>query len=112
MSTNATPLLITPARLAALMAETASRGQKDSIRILDATWFMPNVKRSPLEEFRTGPRIPGSSFWDVESVASLKEEVDEDGQSLNPLGLGHMMPSAEKFAKAAGEQQCRTKTPH
>lgn len=64
---------------------------------------MPNIKRDPLLEHLQGPRIPTSTFWDVEKVASLKDEVDENGQSLNPMGLGHMMPSAEKFAKAAGK---------
>ncbi|UZJ51910.1 hypothetical protein CBS101457_001230 [Exobasidium rhododendri] len=104
MSVNATPLLITPQRLASLLSQAASRGQENGIRVLDATWFMPNVKRDALQEFTRGPRLPRSTFWDVESVASLKDEVDINGHSLNPLGLGHMMPSPEKFAKAASSQ--------
>jgi 3-mercaptopyruvate sulfurtransferase SseA len=99
-TTSTTPLLITPQRLASLMSQAKSTGGQ-SIRILDATWFMPNVKRDPLQEYLKGPRIPTSMFWDVESIASLKEEVDESGKSLNPMGLAHMMPTEEKFARAA-----------
>lgn len=99
MSSSATPLLITPRRLASLMKDG---GQK--LRILDATWFMPNVQRNAHQEWLKGPRIPKSTFWDVETIASLQDEVDEKGQSLNPLGLPHMMPTQDKFAKAAGLQ--------
>jgi thiosulfate/3-mercaptopyruvate sulfurtransferase len=100
MSSSATPLLIPPRRLASLMEES---GEK--LRILDATWFMPNVKRDAHQEWLAGPRLPKSTFWDVESVSSLKEEVDsQSGKSLNPLGLPHMMPSSLKFAKAAASQ--------
>lgn len=97
MST-ATPLLITPQRLAALMNDSNQK-----VRVLDATWFMPNVKRDAHQEYMKGPRIPQSTFWDVEKVASTKEDIDADGSSLNPMGLGHMMPSDHKFAKAACE---------
>lgn len=67
------------------------------VRILDATWFMPNVKRNAEEEFQRGPRIPGALFWDVDKIAT-----DKDDLTKNPLGLSHMMPSAETFARAAG----------
>lgn len=97
-SSSSTPLLVTPQRLASLMREAGHK-----VRILDATWFMPNISRNAHQEFLDGPRIPSSTFWNVDAVASLKEDVDEQGQSFNPLGLSHMMPSSEKFAKAAGK---------
>lgn len=56
-------------------------------RIIDVTWFMPNVKRSGLEEWKS-KRIPGSGYLDLDEVASEHE-----------LGLPHMMPSPATFAK-------------
>lgn len=101
MSSSSTPLLITPQRLAALMNESKANGGQQ-LRILDATWFMPNVDRNARQEFVEKARIPTSTFWDVEEVASQPGEVDEQGIALNPLSLGHMMPTADKFARAAG----------
>ena len=56
-------------------------------RIIDVTWFMPNVKRSGLEEWKS-KRIPGSRYLDLDEVASEHE-----------LHLPHMMPSPATFAK-------------
>ena len=57
---------------------------------VDSTWFMPNINppRSGFEEWKKR-RIPGSRFLDLDAVASA-----------HPLGLKHMMPSGEVFAKA------------
>ena len=57
------------------------------MRIVDVTWFMPNVKRSGLEEWKS-KRIPGSRYLDLDEVASEHE-----------LQLPHMMPSPATFAK-------------
>ncbi len=58
---------------------------------------MPNSPRNPNEEFLQGPRIPHAQRWDVDIIA-------EDSESLGgPKGLGHMMPSKEKFAEACCE---------
>lgn len=84
-STAAPPLLLSPASLSSLLA-----GEKKP-RILDATWFMPGVTRNAGEEFTEGPRLPNSSFWDVEDVADRN----------HPLGLKHMMPRPETFAEAS-----------
>lgn len=55
---------------------------------------MPNSPRNPNEEFIQGPRIPQAQRWDVDVIA-------EDSENLGgPKGLGHMMPSREKFAEA------------
>src|SRR5258708_26334829 len=56
-------------------------------RIIDVTWFMPNVKRSGLEEWKA-KRIPSSRYLDLDQVASEHE-----------LHLPHMMPSPATFAK-------------
>ncbi|KIJ68744.1 hypothetical protein HYDPIDRAFT_106979 [Hydnomerulius pinastri MD-312] len=58
------------------------------VSILDASWFMPNSPRKPLQEFQ-GKRIPGAQFLDLDEVASTHE-----------LGLKHMMPSERVFAHA------------
>ena len=83
------PLLITPKQLAARIAS------KQSLCILDATWFlrMPNAPvRNAHAEYLQGPRVPGSLFWDVDAVATTGESV---------MNLPHMMPSGSMFAEAA-----------
>ncbi|ELU43331.1 thiosulfate sulfurtransferase [Rhizoctonia solani AG-1 IA] len=60
---------------------------------VDSTWFMPGTPRSAYEEWKQR-RIPGARFLDLDAVASQ-----------HPLGLKHMMPSGEVFAKACGEQK-------
>ncbi|KAG9314648.1 Rhodanese-like domain-containing protein [Chiua virens] len=82
MSTTATtPYLLSPSSL----RESMSSG---SVSILDATWFMPNSPRRPLQEFQA-KRIPGARFLDLDEVASPHE-----------LGLKHMMPSEKVFSDA------------
>ena len=60
---------------------------------LDASWHMPNLTspRSASTEFLTR-RIPNSQFWDVDGIAEKSE-----------MGLQHMLPSPETFAKACGK---------
>lgn len=98
-TSSAPPLVLEPKELHALLQQNSR-----PIRILDATWFMPNVDRNAYAEFLRGPRVPGASFWDVDKVATLADEKDANGQLLNPLGLSHMLPSPDKFAKEAGNQ--------
>lgn len=52
---------------------------------------MPNSPRNPKAEF-TSKRIPGAQLLDLDEVASPHE-----------LGLKHMMPSSEVFAKACSQ---------
>lgn len=66
-----------------------------STKILDASWHMPNSPRNPNTEFLTGPRIPQAIRWDVDAISVPKTDSE-----LNPLGLGHMMPSPETFSQA------------
>jgi len=79
----AAPLLVTPTHVDQL------RRQK-KISFLDASWFMPNSPRNPSQEF-ISKRIPGAHFLDLDQVASQ-----------HPLGLKHMMPNEQAFAKACG----------
>ncbi|WFD37009.1 hypothetical protein MCUN1_003901 [Malassezia cuniculi] len=86
---NIPPLVLGPQAVAKLLRSEAPP------RILDATWFLnaPGATpRNALDEFRRGPRVPTSSFWDVDQIATRGESV---------RNLPHMMPSAAQFAEAA-----------
>ena len=111
MSTKAksepVPLILAPKEVQELMS---SKEHSSSIRILDATWFMPNVERNAKKEFQSGPRIPNASFWNVDEVATQKGEKDGNGNDLNPLGLSHMMPTPNNFARAASEHGIKSDT--
>ncbi|KMZ60444.1 Thiosulfate sulfurtransferase [Zostera marina] len=57
------------------------------IKILDASWYMPDDQRNPFQEFQTA-HIPGSLFFDL------------DGISDRTSNLPHMLPSEEGFSAA------------
>lgn len=80
---TAAPYLLSPASV----REAINSG---SVSVLDATWFMPNSPRKPLQEFKS-KHIPGAHYLDLDKVASP-----------NKFGLKHMMPSARTFAAACG----------
>ncbi|KAJ8508080.1 hypothetical protein ONZ45_g9606 [Pleurotus djamor] len=82
MSTSAAaPYLLAPQEAKQLLS-------LNQVKLLDATWFMPNLPRKARDEF-VKQRVPGSQFLDLDEVASPNE-----------LGLKHMMPSASVFAQA------------
>jgi thiosulfate/3-mercaptopyruvate sulfurtransferase len=55
------------------------------IRVIDATWFMPNDPRDA-KALYAERRIPGAIFFDIDEIADTGSD------------LPHMLPSAEKFA--------------
>ncbi len=65
----------------------AQNQQDPGIRIVDATWFLPNAGRDAVAEYETG-HIPGAVFWNIDTIA--------DGESALP----HMLPDALVFAAA------------
>lgn len=65
-----------------------SQLQDDTLRIVDASWHLPATGRDARAEFETG-HIPGAVFFDID---------EHSGDSHLP----HMMPTAERFASAAG----------
>eukprot|EP00747_Dinoflagellata_sp_TGD_P041896 gnl/TRDRNA2_/TRDRNA2_141745_c0_seq2.p1 gnl/TRDRNA2_/TRDRNA2_141745_c0~~gnl/TRDRNA2_/TRDRNA2_141745_c0_seq2.p1 ORF type:complete len:262 (+),score=25.69 gnl/TRDRNA2_/TRDRNA2_141745_c0_seq2:31-816(+) len=76
----------------------ASQLQSPNLRILDATWFLPNSPFACPEEgscaeelFRKGPRIPGAKFFNIDAVADTS------------AGLSHMLPTPEILATALAE---------
>jgi thiosulfate/3-mercaptopyruvate sulfurtransferase len=59
------------------------------VRVVDASWYMPDEKRQPAREFETG-HIPGAVFFDIDEIAD------------HATGLPHMLPSPGEFSKAVG----------
>lgn len=55
------------------------------VRVVDASWYMPQAGRDPKAEFRA-EHIPGAVYFDIDDIA----DTDSD--------LPHMLPSAEKFS--------------
>jgi len=59
------------------------------VRVVDASWYMPDEKRDPAKEFEAG-HIPGAVFFDIDGIAD------------HATDLPHMMPSPGEFSKAVG----------
>nr|KAJ0209309.1 hypothetical protein LSAT_V11C400177340 [Lactuca sativa] len=57
------------------------------MKVLDASWYMPDEQRNPLQEYQVA-HIPGALFFDV------------DGISDRTSNLPHMLPSEEAFVAA------------
>ncbi|MBL4740501.1 MAG: 3-mercaptopyruvate sulfurtransferase [Sneathiella sp.] len=55
------------------------------LRIVDASWYLPNENRDPKAEFVEN-HIPGAVFFDIDEIADLD------------IPLPHMIPSPEKFS--------------
>ncbi|KAJ0043636.1 hypothetical protein Pint_18141 [Pistacia integerrima] len=62
--------------------------REPDLKILDASWYMPDEQRNPIQEYQVA-HIPGALFFDVDGIA--------DRTSILP----HMLPSEEAFAAAA-----------
>ncbi|MGR3436911.1 MAG: 3-mercaptopyruvate sulfurtransferase [Shimia sp.] len=55
------------------------------LRVLDASWYLPDAGRDPRAEYAAG-HIPGARFFDVDDVSDHRSD------------LPHMAPPPEKFA--------------
>jgi thiosulfate/3-mercaptopyruvate sulfurtransferase len=58
----------------------------ESLRILDASWYLPEYRRDPKREYLEG-HIPGAVFFDIEDVADQQTTLE------------HMLPPAAEFAE-------------
>src|SRR5690606_24575412 len=56
-----------------------------TVRIVDASYYLPAMKKSGRTEFEAR-HIPGAELFDI-------DDISDDG-----MDLPHMMPSAEKFS--------------
>ncbi|CAA7406920.1 unnamed protein product [Spirodela intermedia] len=61
--------------------------REPDLKVLDASWYLPNEQRNPLQEYQVA-HIPGALFFDI------------DGISDKNSNLPHMLPSEEAFAAA------------
>ncbi|MEM9239387.1 MAG: 3-mercaptopyruvate sulfurtransferase [Pseudomonadota bacterium] len=77
MATDDPKTLVSTAWLAAHLKDP-------DLRILDATWFLPNDPRDPKAEYETA-HIPGARFFDIDDVSDNRSD------------LPHMVPPVEKF---------------
>ncbi|MEL6477908.1 MAG: 3-mercaptopyruvate sulfurtransferase [Pseudomonadota bacterium] len=62
----------------------AERLTAPDIRVLDASWHMPDTGRNARAEYEAG-HIPGARFFDIDEIADSKSP------------LPHMLPPTEKF---------------
>ena len=62
----------------------AERLDDPTIRVVDSTWFLPNVDRSGRAEFATG-HVLGALYWDIDEIA--------DADDPRP----HMLPDPAAF---------------
>lgn len=60
------------------------------LRILDATWFLPDAGRNARAEFEAG-HVPGAAFFDINTISD----------AASPLPT--MLPDADQFARQLGE---------
>lgn len=60
-----------------------------SVRVIDATWYLPTVDADAADEF-TRAHIPGSAYYDI-------GEICDKAQSPP-----HMLPDADQFARQVG----------
>jgi len=63
-------------------------GQPDVV-VVDASYYLPNMNRDALAEYRAG-HIPGAVFFDIDAIADHSSD------------LPHMLPGPGQFAKEAG----------
>lgn len=82
MPPEALPALVSTEWLAAHLGEP-------DLRVVDATWYLPHLKRNARAEHGQA-HIPGAVFFDIDEVKDTR----------NPLP--HMLPSADEFAQAVG----------
>lgn len=68
----------------------AERRADPKVKVLDASWYLPQANRAPATEFAQA-HIPGALFFDIDAVS--------DDSSPWP----HMLPPPAKFEKVAGE---------
>jgi thiosulfate/3-mercaptopyruvate sulfurtransferase len=61
-----------------------------TVRVVDASWYMPDDKRNTKKEFEETGHIPGAVFFDIDAIAD------------HGTPLPHMLPAADIFAREAG----------
>ena len=62
----------------------AAHMKDPDLRVLDASWYLPDAGRNPRAEYDTA-HIPGARFFDIDEISDARSD------------LPHMAPPAEKF---------------
>ncbi|HZV96589.1 MAG TPA: rhodanese-like domain-containing protein, partial [Candidatus Nitrosocosmicus sp.] len=83
MSPEAFPLTVSTEWLAAHLGEP-------DLRVVDATNYLPHLKRDAHAEYRQA-HIPGAVFFPIDEIADTSSP------------LPHMLPTPDAFAKSMGE---------
>jgi thiosulfate/3-mercaptopyruvate sulfurtransferase len=60
------------------------------VRVVDASWYMPEDKREPAKEFEAA-HVSGAVFFDIDGIADHSTD------------LPHMMPTPGEFSRAVGQ---------
>lgn len=71
------------------VAELQKQLGESSLRVIDASWYLPNAQRQPFAEYEQA-HIPGALFWDIDAMS--------DAASPYP----HMLPPVDAFAQMVG----------
>jgi thiosulfate/3-mercaptopyruvate sulfurtransferase len=72
-----------------LISVEALRGELGAVKLVDATWFMPDSGRDARAEYLAG-HLPGAVFFDIDAIADRSSP------------LPHMLPTPQAFADAVG----------
>ena len=78
-----------------LLLSYAKKGWKNSIVILDGSWYLPNLNRDPYKEYLK-ERIPNSIFFDIDLVSDTNSDLPHTvpnkkqfENSMNKLGINN-----------------------
>lgn len=80
--TDALPALVSTGWLAARLGEP-------DLRVVDATWYLPHLRRDAHAEYLDA-HVPGAVFFDIDAIKDTGSP------------LPHMLPEAKEFAVAVG----------
>lgn len=81
-ATTVIPPLVDPGWLAGRLGQPG-------LRVIDARWYLPVLRRDARAEFLAG-HVPGAVYFDIDEIADRRS------------GLPHMLPDADAFGRAAG----------
>lgn len=72
-----------------LAEKIGDSGLRPLFRVLDASWYLPQANRNPLQEFQK-QHIPGALFFDLDECVDHSSSYE------------HMLPNAKQFAEYVG----------
>ncbi len=67
----------------------AAHLDEPDLRVVDATWYLPVLKRDAGAEYLTA-HVPGAVYFDIDAIKDMSSP------------LPHMLPTADGFATAVG----------